>query len=602
MLQVNQNPSESALKDWVHSINPQLETQGNQHQWIEAILKWVNDAVILTDEAGQIIMLNPIAERITGWLMQDAKYLSISEVFTLTQDLCSEGIQSIFEANQTQQDFLQSHLNQGLLKIRNSVYSCAIEYIITPIRQEDGQAVATAIVFRETQKSCHINSHSSWQINHDFLTGLINRPYFEKFLIQAVSSVAESDINHALCYLDFDHFKVINETLDYAAGDEFLRQISLILQQRIRKTDILARLGGDEFGLILCQCGLEQALSVMQTICQEIQAFKFIWKDRTFSFSISVGISLLSAQSHNPSQMLIAAKSACEVAKSKGRNRIHVYEPNDCEISTSQESIKWIPRLYKALEENQFCLYSQPIVSANSDHSTGVKKLQIASEILLRLKDESGRIIAPGCFIPVAERYGLMHLLDRWVIRNLLQYIDAHDAHTPQTPQAELEGVKDRLYMINLSGASLNDDQFLDFVETQFSIYNIPPQMICFEITETMAIANLTKAIHLMQRLKTLGCYFALDDFGSGMSSLGYLKSLPIDFLKIDGIFIKDIVQDQVDCEIVEAIHRMARAMGIQTIAEFVENSETLAKLETLGINYAQGYGIARPAPLLLEL
>jgi diguanylate cyclase (GGDEF)-like protein/PAS domain S-box-containing protein len=597
MFPVNsQNHPDSSLRDWTHSIQDgfQQENCEPQMQWVKAALQHVNDAVILIDELDAIILLNPMAEKITGWRSCEAKSLLISEVFLLTPQLNRDTLYKKFETSFYPQDTTPNN-QYGLLRNRDNANSWPVEYSVTSIHDQNGQNTGKAIVFHEMDKSCHLDLHSSWQVNHDFLTGLINRPYFERCLTQAVSDASESGINHALCYLDFDHFKILNEALDYAAGDEFLRQISLTLQSRVRKTDILARLGGDEFGLILYQCNLEQALNVLQIICAEIQAFKFVWQGNTFSFSVSAGISILSAQSISPSRMLIAAKSACEVAKSQGRSRIHVYQPDDREIAVSQEGMKWIPRLHKALEENQFCLYFQPIIPISLKSQEYPKKIQASFEILLRLQDDSGRVIAPGHFIPVAERYGLMHLLDRWVIQNLFQYLEYQNVEAMQSEQGE---VADSLYMVNLSGASLNDDRFLDFVKAQFSIYSIPPQMICFEITETMAIANLSKAIHLIQQLKALGCYFALDDFGSGMSSLGYLKNLPIDYLKIDGLFIKDIAQNQVDCEIVEAIHHMAKAMGIQTIAEFVENNDILMKLKTLGINYAQGYGIARPAPL----
>lgn len=594
-----QSHSDSSLQDWTHGVQNivQCENHETQLQWVETALHSVNDAVILTDNLGRIILLNPIAEKMTGWKAQEAKSAPVSEIFLLAQESIDDILISTLEESQSPQN-IASNLKHGLLGNRNSHYSCSIEYTITPIQDSNKKTAGTAIVFREIDKSCHLNEHSSWQVNHDFLTGLINRSYFEHCLAQAVLNASELETNHALCYLDFDHFKIINETLDYAAGDEFLRQISLILQQRVRKTDVLARLGGDEFGLILYQCNLEQALNVLQMVCAEIQAFKFVWQEKTFSFSVSAGISMLSAQSVSPSRMLIAANSACEIAKSKGRNSIHVYQPNDREISVSQEGRQWIPRLYKALEDNQFCLYFQPIIPVDLKLQTHSRRFQASFEILLRFRDDSGRVIAPGYFIPVAERYGLMHLLDRWVIRNLFQYLEHQNI---QAMYPEQQGSDGFLYMVNLSGASLNDERFLDFVKAQFETYSIPPQIICFEITETMAIANLSKAMHLIQQLKALGCYFALDDFGSGMSSLGYLKNLPIDYLKIDGDFIKDIAQNQVDCEIVEAIHRMARAMGIQTIAEFVENTEILTKLKTLGINYAQGYGIARPAPLRPE-
>jgi diguanylate cyclase (GGDEF)-like protein/PAS domain S-box-containing protein len=591
-----QIPSDSSLQDWTRSIQDtaQCEDYEIQLQWIETALHCVNDSIILTDALGKVILLNPMAEKITGWKVQEAKSMLASRIFSLAQESIDDILSSTIKETQSQQN-VTLNLKYGLLSTRNNSCSYSIEYTITPIQELNTKVVGIAIVFREIDKSCHLSEHSSWQINRDFLTGLINRSYFENCLAQAVSNASKLETNHALCYLDFDHFKIINETLDYAAGDEFLRQISWVLQQRVRKTDILARLGGDEFGLILYQCSLEQALNVLQMICAEIQAFKFVWHEKTFSFSVSAGISMLSSQSISPSRMLIAANAACEIAKSKGRNCIHVYQPDDREISVSQEGRQWIPRLYEALEENRFCLYFQPIIPVDLKTQTHSRRFQASFEILLRFKDDSGSVIAPGHFIPVAERYGLMHLLDRWVIRNLFQYLEHRNIKAMQPEQEGLDGF---LYMVNLSGASLNDERFLDFVKTQFKAYSIPPQIICFEITETMAIANLSKAMHLIQELKALGCYFALDDFGSGMSSLGYLKNLPIDYLKIDGGFIKDIAQNQVDCEIVEAIHRMAHAMGIQTIAEFVENTEILTKLKTLGINYAQGYGIARPAPL----
>jgi diguanylate cyclase (GGDEF)-like protein/PAS domain S-box-containing protein len=592
----SKNYSDSSVNNLRYNIKNSFlyENHKTQLLWLEAAFQYINDAVIIIDEFDTVVMLNPIAEKITGWSSQEAKSVQISEVFLLNHEFieCTspfklEGIPFLQE--------VKSNFKLGFLDTKNGDYSCSIEYTISPLHDQDSKCFGTAIIFREIPKKCCLDPSKFWQINHDLLTGLINRSYFEHCLANAVSNTGESGINHALCYLDFDHFKIINEALDYAAGDEFLRQISLILQQRVRKTDILARLGGDEFGLILYQCNLEQALKVLQIICAEIQSFKFIWQDKTFSFSVSAGISMLSAQSISPSQILIAANSACEIAKNKGRNCIHVYQPDDRDIAVSQEWTQWISRLYKALDEDQFCLYFQPIIPVDITPQMGRNKFQASFEILLRLQDDSGEVIAPGHFIPVAERYGLMHLLDRWVIRHLFQYLKFHNVEAMKPEQNGSDGF---LYMVNLSGASLNDDQFLDFVKTQFEIYSIAPSTICFEITETIAIANMSKAIHFIEQLKTLGCSFALDDFGSGMSSLGYLKNLPIDYLKIDGVFIKDIAQNQVDCEIVEAIHRMAHAMGIQTIAEFVENAEILTKLKTLGINFAQGYGIAIPAPL----
>lgn len=587
----HQNYNESPVENWNNKISTtcSYNDYGLHEELIQAALQLTTDAVIIIDSSSTVVLLNSMAEKITRWKSCDAKFLQISEIFPLTGTENNQSIDEILknELNKSHHAFT---LDNTLLNIAN-IHSSLIEYSISPIYRNDKKGViGAALIFRDISTSCQLANQLSWQLNHDFLTGLMNRRSFEECMEIAVSNSRNSNFTHALCYLDFDHFKIINETFDHVAGDEFLRQASVLIQKRIRKTDALARLGGDEFGIILYQCTLEQALHVLNLLREDIRNFKFIWEEKTFCFNISAGLVMLDSESRSSSRMIIAADSACNIAKSKGRNRVHVCQNKDREILAHHSETQWVPRLLRALEDNQFCLYSQPIIQVTPESSKNTKTIH---EILIRLQDETGQIILPLNFIPVAERYGLMHLIDRWVIQNLFIFINQS-----RRQEAALDFQPNNFYMINLSGASLNDDQFLDFVQEQLDLYSIAPQTICFEITETMAIENLGKTTYLIQQLRAIGCSFALDDFGSGMSSFGYLKNLPVDYLKIDGIFIKDIVQNRVDREIVEAIHRVAHVMGIQTVAEYVENGDILMELKGLGINYAQGYGIARPAPL----
>ncbi len=430
----------------------------------------------------------------------------------------------------------------------------------------------------------------AWQGSHDALTGLVNRWEFEQRLQQALSSTRTHNQEHSLCFLDLDQFKIVNDTCGHAAGDELLRQVTALLQKQVRATDTLARLGGDEFGLLLNQCSLIQSLRIANALRQSLQEFRFVWQDKPFSVGVSIGLVAIDASTLNLDSVLSAADVACYAAKNAGRNRVHVYQADDKELAIQHCQMQWISRLTKALQSNSFCLYYQPIVPLAQTQS---KRKHY--EILLRLQDETGNTVPPMAFIPAAERYNLMHIIDRWVISTFFTSLGQHYQEAWQCCQ---EPGCSSMYAINLSGASINDDSFIDFLAQQFTLYSVPPEVICFEITETIAITNLGKAGKLIGKLKHLGCRFALDDFGSGMSSFAYLKNLPVDYLKIDGEFIKDIVDDPTDLALTEAINQVGHAMGIQTIAEFVENDTILEKITALGVDYAQGYGIAKPQPL----
>ncbi|HEY9849383.1 MAG TPA: EAL domain-containing protein [Leptolyngbyaceae cyanobacterium] len=557
-------------------------------------LQSVGDAVITTDAFGQIEFLNPVAEKLTGWRVEEAKGLPLTKVFKVIDDRTREPIKSIVETVLEERRIV-GFSNHAVLIARNG-NEFAIDDTVAPIRSKNGEIIGSILVFHDVTSERCLTRQLSWQATHDALTGLINRQEFEQKLEQSLQNAKTQQQQHTLCYLDLDRFKIINDTCGHLAGDELLRQVAALLQANVRMSDLLARLGGDEFGLLLYQCSIEQGMRVARTLRDAIQQFRFVWQDKTFTIGVSIGLTSIDEESQNITYVINAADAACYAAKNRGRNRIQIYQISDSELALSHGNIQWIPKITNAIEENRFRLYFQNIEPINSRCNNGIWEHY---EVLLRMVDETGQLVSPGVFIPAAERYNLMPAIDRWVISTLFSSQKERYRKKWKFCQSLIErGINcDCLYAINLSGASINDDRFIDFLLDQFAIHDVPPQFICFEITETVAITNLTKAAQFISSLKAIGCRFALDDFGSGMSSFAYLKSLPVDYLKIDGSFVKDIVEDRVAGAMVEAINRIGQVMGIQTIAEFVENDAILEKIRALGVNYAQGYRIGKPSP-----
>ena len=580
-----------------HRLEEQIRNRLEQELFEEkelaqVTLRSIGDAVITTDAESKIRFLNPVAEKLTGWSQQSAQGKPLTEVFQIINEITREPVENPVEKALREGNIVSLAKDSVLISRNGSEF--AVEDSAAPIRTLDGEIIGAVMVFHDTSTTRFLARQLSWQASHDALTGLVNRREFENCLAQTLAFAKTQNQQHALCYLDLDQFKIVNDTCGHIVGDELLRQVTTLFQAHVRSSDTLARLGGDEFGILLNHCSLESALVIAKMLRESIEAFRFVWQDKTFKIGVSIGLVEINQKSESVTSVLSAGDAACYAAKNNGRNRVHIYQADDTELTQQQGEIQWVARITQALEENRFCLYYQPIVpitqSENGEHYEHY-------EVLLRLVDEVGNLISPIAFMRSAERYNLMQTLDRWVICTLFATQGQH--YREMWKCCQLEKVNcGCLYAINLSGASINDEQFIEFLHEQFALYEIPPALICFEITETVAIANLAKAAQFICSLRELGCHFALDDFGSGMSSFAYLKNLPVDFLKIDGSFIQNIVDDPIDLAMVEAINQIGHVMGIKTIAEFVENQEILAKITALGVDYAQGYGIAKPRPL----
>ncbi|MEB3356572.1 MAG: EAL domain-containing protein [Synechococcales bacterium] len=564
------------------------ETLFKAKELAEITLKSIGDAVITTNAQGRVTYLNPVAEKLTGWCNGDAVDQDLLTVFNIIHEVTREPAVNPVEMVLRKRCIVS--LADHTLLIAKDGHEFAIEDSAAPIFDQAGALMGTVLVFRDVSQSREMSRQLSWQAQHDTLTGLVNRWRFEQELTQAIEDAVNDNQQHSLCYLDLDQFKIVNDTCGHIAGDELLRQVARMLQHNIRASDILARLGGDEFGILLYNCPIENARIIAQKLQRLIQDFRFMWKDRSFVVGASIGIVTLDGETRDLATVLSAADVACYAAKDAGRNRIHVYRANDQILNRQRSERQWTVKIRHALEYNQFRLYYQritPTVPGNlllSDHY----------EILVRMVDETGKLVPPMAFIPAAERYGLMPEIDRWVVQT---FFASYETFAQQAIADSGNGSRPT-FMLNLSGTSVCSDKFLTMLVEQLRTGKVPPHHICFEITETAAIANLSQAADFISKLRAFGCQFALDDFGSGMSSFGYLKNLPIDYLKIDGNFIRDILEDPVDYTIVEFISHISRTIGMKTIAEFVESQVVRDRLRLIGVDYVQGYGISIPTPL----
>src|SRR6185437_10825336 len=545
----------------------------------QVTLASIADAVVTVDTAGRIEFLNPVAERLTGWPLDEARQRPVADVFAVVDEATGAPIADPVRHALTDGAVIEADGNVVLLC--RGAESIAIDYSVAPIRDRGARIVGAVLVIQDMSRERQYAARLSNLASHDALTGLLNRREFEQRVRAIVEHHDAEDGQHAVLYLDLDQFKVVNDTSGHAAGDELLRQVGALLRPRLREGDVLARLGGDEFGVLLPHCPPAPALRIADALRKAIVDFRFAWRNRSFTIGVSIGLVNLADGPHTLASVLSAADAACYLAKDKGRNRVQVYRPEDSEVAARRGEMEWVHRIHRALAEDRLCLYSQPM---RPMHPTAIHVEH--EELLVRLIDENDELIPPIAFIPAAERYHLMPTIDRWVIRTAFRVITERRA----------AGNTSGTYAINISGASIGDDQFLDYVRESFARFRIPHASICFEITETTAVTSLSKAADFIGALREPGCRLALDDFGVGVSSFTYLKQLPVDYLKIDGSFVKSMLTDPVDAAMVEAIHRIGRVMGKQTIAESVETAATLDALRSVGVDYAQGNAIAVPA------
>lgn len=542
------------------------------------------EAIIATDLEGRITYLNAATERLTSTPANNAIGRTLDEIVSLVDE----------SERRVLNDPVKQALSSGapvtlsrraLLVSRANDSERSIELSASPIRNSSNEVTGAVVLLHDVTELRGLARQMSYQAAHDALTGLVNRREFERRLEEAVSSGHRGDGHHVLCYLDLDHFKTVNDTSGHLAGDNMLREVAKLLRDAVRDSDTVARLGGDEFGLLLIGCPLEKARQIADDVCRAVGEYRFVWKDRIFNIGVSVGLVEVSRDSGSLEELFTAADSACYVAKKQGSGHVVVYSARDEALARHSGEIQWLQKLQGALKENRFQLYCQTIVPAYGDDGGGP-----AMELLVRMRDESGNEIHPADFIRAAERYRLMGLVDRWVVQTTLAALGRGAIQVPDN----------RSVAINISGQTLADVQFPEFVVECLDSTGANPAQVCFEIAESAVIANMDHARRFVGVLHGMGCQFALDDFGSGMGSFSNLKNLPMDFLKIDGSFTRNLSRDTVNQAMVTAMIKLARTLNFKVIAEQVEDNAALDAARRMGVDYVQGYAVSKPQPLAL--
>lgn len=507
------------------------------------------------------------------------------ELLARLKEINADTVRIMLTGNADQQTAVDA-VNQGqVFKFLNK--PCAAEAISSALTDAlciyQQREKRQELLMRNSAAVEDLTEKLAFQSRHDPLTGLANRHEFEMRAQALLDSARSEGRKHSLCYLDLDHFHVINDSCGPAAGDELLRQVGQLLLSQQRQCDLVARLSSDEFGILFCDCPLDKSRKIVESLHATLRQYRFHWEETRYDISVSLGLISVTERDTSVAALFSAAETACNVAKDQGCNKLHVGGSDDRELTKRLDEVQWVNRIALALQENRFHLYYQTIAPVRDKSEQGDHY-----ELLIRLEDETGKIIPPGAFLPAAEHYHLSTQLDRWVISTLIEWLGQYPEKLSRLS----------LCSINLSGHSVGSQEMLDFIRGAFENSSVPPGKICFEVTETVAIAKLTSAVQFMKALKMDGFLFSLDDFGTGLSSFAYLKNLPVDFLKIDGAFVKQMDRDDIDRALVKSINEIAHVMGKETIAEFVENAGIERHLHELGVDYMQGYLIAKPRPL----
>jgi len=551
----------------------------DQERWLEAILNSISDALVALTVDFRVHYANPAAAALLGQAASALVDLPLKTLFTLLDEETLIPL-PLFDADRSEQ--AEVYFRQTLLQTAEGTIH-HVEGSLSHV-QFDRLPIGSVLTLRDVSSVRRLSERLDFLAKHDPLTGLANRKEFMALLTEVHLRKVKAGTPASMLYLDLDQFKLINDTCGHLAGDELLRQASELLRQsQDQSATTLARLGGDEFAMVFENTTVDQALEKAWVVKHKLNSHEFVWQNTTFKVKASMGLVALEADTEDVKSVLAAADDACYLAKEEGGNRIRVYSGEEDAFRKRRGEMTWIARLNKALEQNRFVLYGQTIEPLDPASS-----LRPKVEVLLRLLDDDDRIIPPSDFIPAAERYNLMPQIDRWVIKSAVARWKQFAASHPKRP----------MLCLNLSGESIADTNLVSFIKHEFKKNDADPRDFCFEITETATIANLGRAVSLIQDLKAVGSMFALDDFGSGFSSFAYLRSLPVDYLKIDGVFVKNIDTDAVNFAMVEGIQKISRVMGLKTIAEFAATESILATLRTIGIDYAQGYALSKPEPL----
>jgi diguanylate cyclase (GGDEF)-like protein/PAS domain S-box-containing protein len=554
-------------------------TRGRPTAW--ETLDSLGEGIITTDVSGRIDYVNQAGEQLIGATAVDALGKNITDIIQLLDEGDRRSLgDPVRHCLATQSKVTAGR--RGLMISRNGSEERSVELTVTPLKGQKGDLVGTVVVVRDVSELRGLTKQMSYQASHDALTGLVNRREFERRLEEALQTAHTNEAKHVLCYLDLDRFKAVNDTCGHMAGDGMLREVAALIKETVRDSDTVGRLGGDEFGLLLVGCPLDKARQIADDVVRKISDYRFVWKDKIFNVGISVGLIEISRESGAPEEVMSAADSACYVAKKQG-NHVHVYSARDEAVARHRGEIQWLQRLQSALKDNRFELMAQPII-ASTPTDTGP-----ALEVLLRLQDDNvPEGISPAEFLRAAERYRLMSDVDRWVVQTSLTALGRGGIRLPGN----------RSLAINLSGQTLGDPQFLEFVVDVLDRTGVSPLQLCFEVTENSVITNIEHAQRFIGVLHGMGCQFALDDFGRGLSSFGNLKNLSLDYLKIDGTFIRNLGVDSVNQAMVAAMIKLARTLNFQVIAEQVEDAGALDAAKRMGVDFLQGFYLGRPQPL----